>query len=162
MKRILIIGSPGAGKSTFARELARSTGLPLYHLDNIWLRENGEHISREEFDIKLRALLETERWIIDGYYPRTLELRLIYADTVFYFDLPEEICLRGAIKRTGTKRDDNPVYETELSPELMNRILTFRNSHTSGIEERLGNFRGEIIRFHSHNDIIDWFGNGKI
>lgn len=156
MKKVLIIGSPGAGKSTFAKKLAKKTGLPLYHLDNIWFHENGEMIEREVFDNKLQSILETNEWIIDGYYPRTLEKRLTFADTVFFFDLPEEVCLQGAIKRVGTKRDDNPVYETELNESLRERILTFRIFNTPYIVDLLDNFEGEIIRFYSMEEIENW------
>ena len=156
MNRILIIGSPGAGKSTFAKELARRTGLPLYHLDLICFHDNGEMESREIFDEKLQEILETERWIIDGYYPRTLEHRLKYADTVFFFDLPEEVCLEGATQRLGVKRDDNPVVETELNESLRERILTFRIFNTSYIEDLLEDFEGKIIRFHKREDIENW------
>ena len=72
MNRILINGSPGAGKSTFAKELAKRTGIPLYHLDLIWFYDNCDMESRVIFDKKLQEILETERWIVDGYYPRTL------------------------------------------------------------------------------------------
>ena len=75
MKRVIVIGSPGAGKSTFSRKLKNRTGIPLYHLDNIWHLPDRTTISREAFDEKLSAILETDSWIIDGNYSRTLELR---------------------------------------------------------------------------------------
>ena len=156
MKRILIIGSPGAGKSTFAKELAKRTGIPLFHLDLIWFHDNGVMESREIFDKKLQETLETERWIIDGYYPRTLEHRLKYADIVFFFDLPEEICYEGAKQRLGIKRDDNPIFETELSESLSERILTFRIFNTPYIEDLLDDFEGKIIRFRSREEIDNW------
>ena len=90
MKRVLVIGSPGAGKSTFARNLRDKTGLPLYHLDNIWHKPDRTTISREEFDERLAAILAKDSWIIDGNYSRTLELRLQYCDTVFLLDYPLE------------------------------------------------------------------------
>lgn len=57
MKKIMIIGSPGAGKTTFARALSRRVGIPLYHLDAIWHRPNRTHISREAFDEELAHIL---------------------------------------------------------------------------------------------------------
>ena len=157
MNRILIVGSPGAGKSTFAKELAKRTGILLYHLDLIWFHDNGDMESREIFDKKLQDILETDRWIIDGYYPRTLEHRLKYADTVFFFDLPEEVCLEGAKQRLGVKRADNPVCETELNESLRERILTFRIFNIPYIEDLLDDFEGKIIRFHTREEIENWF-----
>ena len=101
MKRVIVIGSPGAGKSTFARNLRDRTGLPLYHLDNIWHKPDRTTISREEFDERLAAILAKDSWIIDGNYSRTLELRLQYCDTVFLLDYPLEVCLAGVNDRIG-------------------------------------------------------------
>ena len=99
MRRVLIIGNAGAGKTTFARKLAEKTGLPLVHLDKIFWCGNWEHLSREEFDAAMQTELEKECWIIDGNFNRTLIHRLQYCDTVFFFDLPTIVCFWGAIKR---------------------------------------------------------------
>lgn len=95
MKRILVIGCPGAGKSTFARALRDRTALPLWYLDQIWHRPDRTTASREEFDARLNELLQQPAWIIDGNYLRTLEPRLQAADAVFLLDYPVEICLEG-------------------------------------------------------------------
>src|SRR5699024_2778613 len=108
MRKVIIIGSPGAGKSTFARKLREKTGLPLYYLDLIWHRPDQTNISREEFDTRLREILAEERWIIDGNYLRTLEMRIQACDTIFLLDYPADICLQGAEERIGTKREDLP------------------------------------------------------
>ena len=71
MEKILVIGPGGAGKSYFSRELANITGLPLFHLDNIFWRKDRTHIDREEFDSKLLDILNKDKWIIDGDYSRT-------------------------------------------------------------------------------------------
>ena len=125
MKRVLVIGSPGAGKSTFARNLRDKTGLPLYHLDNIWHKPDRTTISREEFDERLAAILAKDSWIIDGNYSRTLELRLQYCDTVFLLDYPLEVCLAGVSDRIGKKRDDIPWTEHEFDEELRQFIVEF-------------------------------------
>ncbi len=98
-QRIIIIGCCGSGKSTLARKLAEATGLPLVHLDQLWWREGWQHISREEFDELLRAEVDKDRWIIDGNYDRTLDIRLEKCDTIIYFDLPRMVCLIGVLKR---------------------------------------------------------------
>ena len=49
MKRAIVIGSPGAGKSTFARKLKDKTGLPLYYLDRIFHKPDRTTVTREEF-----------------------------------------------------------------------------------------------------------------
>ena len=110
MKKIIVIGNTGSGKTTFAKSLSEKTGIPLVHLDKIWWRGEWEHISREEFDKALSHELSKEEWIIDGNYNRTLERRLAASDTVFFFDLPTLSCLWGITKRIiknyGKTRDD--------------------------------------------------------
>ena len=78
MKRVIVIGSPGAGKSTFARKLKDKTGLPLYYLDRIFHKPDGTTFTRKEFDQKLQTIMQTDRWIIDGNYQRTDQLPGIY------------------------------------------------------------------------------------
>ncbi len=108
MLKAIVIGSPGAGKSTFARKLRDITKLPLYYLDLMWHKPDRTHISREEFDAQVRELVKKDRWIIDGNYQRTLEMRLKACDTVFLLDLLPMVCLAGAGSRIGTKREDLP------------------------------------------------------
>ena len=83
MKKVLILGCPGAGKSTFARKLRDKTGLPLYYLDMIWHKPDRTTITKQEFDAKLSEIIKQEEWIIDGNYGRTLEMRFEECDTVF-------------------------------------------------------------------------------
>lgn len=135
MKKVIIIGSPGAGKSTFARKLRDKTGLPLYYLDMIWHRPDRTTITREEFDSRLMDILVTDSWIIDGNYGRTVEMRLQYCDTVFLLDYPTEVCLAGAAERVGTKREDMPWCEEELDGEFKKWIEDFRATKLPQIKE---------------------------
>ena len=123
--RILILGCPGSGKSTLARALAARTGLPLIHLDNIWWRADGTHISREAFDQALDALLRGEKWIMDGDYSRTYEVRLRAADTAIFLDYPESVCMDGIVARVGQKRPDIPWTESTLDPELVALVRNY-------------------------------------
>ncbi len=123
MKRVIIIGSPGAGKSTFARKLRDRTGLPLFYLDLIWHLPDRRTIPREEFDARLHKIIETDEWIIDGNYGRTLEIRLKACDTVFLLDYPIDVCLDGAGRRVWQKREDLPWIEEKLEEDFRQQIL---------------------------------------
>ncbi|MCH5197436.1 MAG: adenylate kinase [Oscillospiraceae bacterium] len=124
-QKIIVIGSPGAGKSTFSRRLRDETGLPLYHLDLIWHKRDKTNIAAEEFDKKLNDILAEDKWIIDGNYQRTLEIRLKHCDTVFLLDYPLEVCLDGVSSRIGKKREDMPWVETEFDDEFREWITDF-------------------------------------
>ena len=125
MKKVIVIGCPGSGKTTFAEKLRDKTGLPLYYLDAIWHKPDKTHVAREEYDARLGEILSLDAWIIDGNYSRTLERRMAECDTVFLFDLPTEVCLAGAISRIGKKRREMPWIETELDPEFAQQIKDF-------------------------------------
>ena len=125
MQKVIVIGSPGAGKSTFARHLRNKTGLPLYYLDSIWHKSDRTTVTREEFDEKLKEILNKDKWIIDGNFSRTMEIRLKECDTVFFLDYPLEVCLKGAESRVGTEREEMPWIEEEFDPEFKQWIIDF-------------------------------------
>ena len=126
MKKIIVIGCPGSGKSTFAKRLYEKINLPLFHLDAIWHKADKTHISREEFDDRLSEILSLDAYIIDGNYQRTLDRRISRCDTVILFDLPTEDCLSGAAMRVGKARADMPWCESELDPEFKRQIEEFK------------------------------------
>ena len=125
MRRVLVIGCPGAGKSTFARRLRDATRLPLYYLDMLWHKPDRTTITREEFDIRLQMILEQDEWIIDGNFARTLPMRLAYCDTVFFLDFPTGVCLEGVERRIGIKHEDMPWVEHEFDEEFRRYIIGF-------------------------------------
>ena len=83
MKRVSIHGPPGAGKTWFAERLADRLGLPLHHLDRLYLDDDWQERPVAEADAKLSRLVEGERWIIEGIYPSSYMARMRLADTVF-------------------------------------------------------------------------------
>ncbi len=99
MERILIIGCSGSGKSRLARALGDKMGLPVVHLDQLWWKPGWENVTLQEFDEQLEAVLETDRWIIDGNFSRTMPLRLRYCDTIIYLDYSRWECLLGVAQR---------------------------------------------------------------
>ena len=143
MKKVIVIGCPGSGKTTFSIKLNKCTGLPLYHLDAIWHKPDKTHIPREEFDQRAAEIFETPEWIIDGNYNRTIEMRLRQCDTVFLFDLPTEVCIQGATERIGKGHYDLPWLETEADPEFLQFIKDFPNTALPKIYELLEKYKDE-------------------
>lgn len=149
MKRAVVIGCSGSGKSVFSRKLRDVTGLTLYYLDMIWHKPDGTNILRDEFDEKLRSIISRDSWIIDGNYQRTLETRIKACDTVFLFDLPTEICIEGALSRIGKRREDMPWFENELDPGFRQWIESFRENQLPEIYRLLEKYKNgrQIVVF---------------
>lgn len=109
MEKVMVIGCPGSGKSTLSRALQQVTGLPLHHLDRLYWNEDGTTVPRETvFLPRLQAVLASDRWILDGNYASTMELRLSACNTVIFLDYPTEVCLEGIAARKGKPRPDMP------------------------------------------------------
>ena len=153
MKKIIVIGCPGSGKTTFSEKLRDKTGLPLFYLDAIWHKPDRTHISREEYDARLAEILMLDSWIIDGNYSRTIESRIIACDTVILFDLPVEVCLDGAISRLGKERYDMPWIDKELDPRLKKEIEEFPYKNLPTIYTLLEKYSDKnIVVFKSRED----------
>lgn len=102
MKRVIIIGCGGAGKSTLAQKLGEKTGLPVVHLDKLYWKPGWVKRTPEEFDPIVLSEIEKEEWIMDGNFNRTISLRLRRCDTVVYMDFNRVTCLLGVLKRVLT------------------------------------------------------------
>lgn len=158
MKKIIIIGCPGAGKSHFAKKLREATGIPLYHLDAIWHKPDKTHISRVEFDEILRELLQKEDWILDGDYSRTMETRLRACDTVIFFDVPYEVCIQGMKAREGTKREDMPWEAAETDGRLLNEVNRYIPEQRPAVYQLLEKYKNDknIIIFKTREEAENW------
>ena len=161
MNKVIVIGCPGAGKTTFADKLNKITGLPLYHLDAIWHKPDKTHIPREEFDKRIWDIFSADKWIIDGNYKRTIETRLKQCDTVFLFDLPVEICLQGAAERIGKGRYDLPWIETELDQEFCRFIEDFPDDTLPYIYELLDKYKEgrQVVIFRSREEADEYLNS---
>ena len=155
MKKVIVIGCAGSGKSVFSRSFARITGLPLYHLDNIWWREDGTTVERYEFDAALDKILSLDEWIIDGNYQRTMERRIDFCDTVIFFDLPVEVCLDGIKNRKGKDRPDMPWKDApeDDDEEFVEFIRCYNENNRPRIIDLLKKYSGkDIIIFNSRDE----------
>jgi adenylate kinase family enzyme len=142
MRRVLVIGSGGAGKSTFASKLSRRTSLPLIHLDSLYWRPGWIETPAAEWDQTIEQLLGRDTWIMDGNYGRTLERRLAACDTVIFLDLPRLLCLQRIVRRRlhfhGRSRPDMQEGCPErLSWEYIQWVWTYPKKRRPGILARL-------------------------
>jgi adenylate kinase family enzyme len=117
MKKILVIGSGGAGKSTFAQRLGAVLGLEVIHLDSLYWSAGWVEMPKDEWKIKVEELLKKDSWLMDGNYGGTLDLRLAACDTVVFLDIPRSICLWRILKRRALYRRGSRPDMAEGCPE---------------------------------------------
>ena len=134
MKRILIIGPGGAGKSTLARRLGERLSLPVIHLDTLYWRPGWREPDPADWKKTVAAIVQADQWIIDGNYSATLEPRLSRCDTVIFLDLPRRVCIRRVLRR------------------IMHHRGTVRADMASGCPERLSlGFLAWIWNYHKRS-----------
>lgn len=160
MKKIIVIGCPGSGKSTFSRALHNKTDIPLYHLDMMFWNADKTTVEKGVFRERLSEVLEKDEWIIDGNYASTMELRLSACDTVIFLDYPTDVCLSGIRERKGKARSDMPWVETEDDAEFNEYVKNFTEQHRPQVLELLEkNSDKKVVVFKSREE-ADAFLNG--
>ena len=126
-RRILVIGCPGSGKTTFSLRLAAQTGLPLFHLDSIYWRADRTHLTREELVDVLRPILAGPRWIIDGNYNGTMPQRVEAWEEVIFLDYPaKDPAFMDFIRRYATESRPKVLALMAAHPEKTFTILRSR------------------------------------
>ncbi|RSM67314.1 DNA topology modulation protein FlaR [Amycolatopsis sp. WAC 01376] len=100
MRRIMVVGCSGAGKSTFSRRLGAALGLPVTHLDRLFWRPGWARAPEDEFHAAQQEIVESDAWVIDGNYGASMHLRLPRADTIFFLDFPRRVCFRRVLVRS--------------------------------------------------------------
>lgn len=158
MKKIIVVGRSGTGKSTFSRKLSEITKINVYHLDNIYWNKDKSHVSRDVFDEKLKEIFSKNEWIIDGDYSRTYEQRFQECDTIFFFDLPLSDSLQGVEERIGKKRADIPWIEEEFDEEFKEYIINWDEETAPKLRNLIAKYKNEknIIIFSSRKQSDDY------
>lgn len=168
MRKVLVIGSGGAGKSTFSRRLAGITGIELIHLDKIHWRPNWVEPSKEEWQQTVKDVIKKDSWILDGNYSGTLAMRIEACDTVIFLDTPRLICIYQVLKRIALyKRDGRPDMaegcDEKLDLKFLSWIWSFSKRSKPRIKKLLKQFESEkkIITLKSRAEIENFFVNLK-
>ena len=145
MKKVIVIGCPGSGKSTVSRALHNKTGIPLYHLDMMYWNADMTTVEKSVFLERLSDVLEKDEWIIDGNYGSTMELRMAACDTVIFLNYPLDVCLDGIKERRGKPRSDMPWIETEEDEEFSEFIRNYNEQQKPKVLELLEKYSDKNI-----------------
>jgi len=120
MRKVLVIGSGGAGKSTFATRLGELLELEVIHLDSLYWSTGWVEMPKAEWQRAVEELLSRSAWIIDGNYSGILEMRLEACDSVIFMDMSRLICLWRLLKRAILYRGERRPDMAEACPEKLN------------------------------------------
>lgn len=119
MKKILVIGSGGSGKSTVATRLGALLDLEVTHLDKLFWRPGWSKRAPEEWLQIVTDLTNRDSWILDGNYSGTLDLRFQKCDTVVFLDLSRWLCLWRIVTRMLRYRNGRRPDMAEGCPEKL-------------------------------------------
>lgn len=119
MKRILVLGCAGSGKTTFAKQLSEKLDLPIIHLDRHYHQPNWTEPDPDQWRETVRSLTEKPQWIMDGNFSGTFDIRLPRADTIIVLDYTRRVCMTGVLKRTLQKHGQ---VRSEMAPECPERF----------------------------------------
>jgi len=160
MKRILIIGSGGAGKSTLARRLGEKTGIEVVHLDRLYWKPGWVETDKGEWAAIVRRATERDSWIMDGNFGGTFDIRASACDTIIYLQIPRLRCLYRVLKRRftyrGTHRPDMaPGCHEKVDPEFLLWIWNYPKKAKYRKDPILKKLEGEktIIRLRSNAEV---------
>src|SRR5260221_1275404 len=159
MEKIVIIGSPGAGKTTLAKKLSPMLNIKVYHLDRLFWQRDWKRETRDTRIDILQNLVWEKRWIIEGTYLNSSKLHVKAADTIIFLDIPPLLCLQRLIKRHheyhGCSRRDIPLGSTDkLTLFLMLKVLAFSLRERRTLEKILREFPPEkAIRLYSAKEV---------
>ncbi|CAM2907010.1 DNA topology modulation protein [Paenibacillus sediminis] len=142
MNRILVIGSAGAGKSTLSQKLSQILDLPVIHLDKYFWHPNWIPTPDDEWDKTVEQFSKQEKWIMDGNYSRTIDIRMKRADTIIFLDMPMLLCIYRVIKRrikynNRTRPDMNEGCPEKLDWEFLKWVWNYKKRSRSKIMNKL-------------------------
>ena len=161
MKKVLVLGCCGAGKSTFSKRLHSILKLPLIHVDYYYHKPNWQEPGKEEWAKTLKKILSQESFIMDGTYLESLNERMKKSDTIIYLDYSLTKCFFRVIKRVmtdfGKRRSDVALgCKEEFDLYFLWFVLTFNNKYRKEIIQKLHSVKNEkkvcIFKTDKHAD----------
>jgi adenylate kinase family enzyme len=148
VKKVIIIGSGGAGKSTLARKLGEVIGIKVHHLDALYWKPGWKMTGKDEWEEIVLKIIKEETWIIDGNFGGTMDIRAQAADTVIFLDYSTTRCLYGIIKRRimyhgRTRPDMNEGCPEKLDWQFIKWVAEYKRKKAPAIIEKLEQYRLE-------------------
>lgn len=166
MRRVLIVGNSGAGKSSLARRLGEKLGLPVVHLDVLFWKPGWTESDDDEFHARIADYQGTDAWISDGNFGGSWHLRMPAADTIIWLDQPPWLCLLRAMWRVvhyrdGTRPDMAEGCRESVDFKFYHFILTYNRTVRPRLEKALAEHgaHARIVRLRSDREIDAFVAN---
>jgi adenylate kinase family enzyme len=163
VRRVLVIGSGGAGKSTLAVRIGERTGLPVIHLDAEHWRPGWQPTPPDVWHRRVEALAAGPAWVMDGNYGGTLDVRLAACDTVVFLDLPRVVCLWRVIGRTlrhlgRTRPDMAPGCRERLDWDFVRWVWAYPSRRRPAVLQRLARVPAgtRVVHLRSTHAVEGW------
>lgn len=161
-RKISIIGGCGTGKTTLSNNLGKELNIPVYHIDGITHLENWKKREKEECNKIILEKLNENKWIIDGNYHTTLELRLKNSDIAIYLDYSSLAQLKGIlgryIKKHGKEKEEIPGCKERLTLKFLLCTLNWRRNKRSQIIRDLNKIdENKILVFKNRRQLNKWY-----
>ena len=160
MHKIAVIGSSGAGKSRLSRSMGEILGLPVIHLDKKYWLPGWTEPPKDVWRSRVQELVKRDRWIMDGNFGGTMEIRIAAADTVVFLDMPRTLCIWRTIKRVITYRKETRPdmadgCDEKFDLKFLKWIWDFPDRTRPRILEWLSTVEGQkpVFRLRSRNDV---------
>jgi adenylate kinase family enzyme len=160
MKKVLVIGSSGAGKSTFARRLGKITGIEVIHLDKLHWKPNWIEPPKEEWRVIVENAVKSDSWILDGNFSSTMKIRVAACDTIVFLEMPRIVCIWRVLKRIvvyrkGSRPDMAEGCNEKFDWEFIKWIWNYPKQSKPKIESILEQYRNEktIVYLKSNREI---------
>jgi adenylate kinase family enzyme len=140
LRRVAVLGMAGAGKSTLAAKLGEALDARVFHLDAVYWKLGWVAAEREDFRVRHAALLELERWVLDGNYAwGGRPERLARADAVVVLTVARRTALWRVVRRSlrhhGTTRADLGEGRPErVSPSFLRWVWNWPRTHPDFVE----------------------------
>lgn len=164
IQKIAIIGGPGTGKSTLAKNLGKEMKLPVYHIDGIHHLKNWEIRTTQERDSIISEKVKEPKWVIDGTYKATLEERVINADLIIFLDYSTIAKLKGILSRyfknKGQEKPEIPGCKEKMDWKFIQLTIKWNKIKRKIVKDILDRYKDKkILIFKNRRSLNKWYEN---
>lgn len=158
MRRIMILGSPGSGKSTVARRIGARLDIPVFHLDRFYHQPGWAPPPDGVFAAQVARISALPAWVIDGNYPGTAGARVVAADTIVYLHVSRSLAMLRVIRRVvagyGRQRPDSAAGCRErIDPAFLRYVWDWERMASPRVRALFDGFPGTIVTLASRGDV---------